>query len=199
MSGEFFRDLLCSFAASRSADATMQTKQTHDSTRRCVGMLGKMVSLLLRVVGRISCFYMLILRQFTNARNRQSQFFRGIHDSGSCRLESCLGLERGAKRRSLSNPCKNRPNRPPAGQFSCPWSAAARRSPPLSWNGDVNHQNRSTTESSLKVTVLELRDSLFQLNGGRCRATALQENVCARRRGRGKKRTWGAAFGKSQQ
>jgi len=38
----------------------MQMKQAHDLTRRCAGMLGKMVSLLVTLLGRISWFYILI-------------------------------------------------------------------------------------------------------------------------------------------
>ena len=58
----------------------MQMKAAHDLTRRCIGMLGKIVSLLVTVLGRISWFYMLIHRSLRiHESKRLRHFFKIRH------------------------------------------------------------------------------------------------------------------------
>ena len=55
-----------------------------------------------------------------------------------------------------------------------PWSAAARRSPPFDWNFDAQCPSSATIRVDWRTSSLERSTSSFQMDGGRCRATALQ-------------------------
>ena len=55
-----------------------------------------------------------------------------------------------------------------------PWSAAARRSPPFIWNSDPRSSRSAAMSADRRISLFGSSTSSFQMDGGRCRATALQ-------------------------
>ena len=55
-----------------------------------------------------------------------------------------------------------------------PWSAAARRSPPFIWNSDPRSPRNAAMSADRRISLFGSSTSSFQMDGGRCRATALQ-------------------------